>query len=442
MWVNRRYTKAAMKLRTALFGLTSFLPVFALACTASPSDDSQNAEGDEDDYTSASAKLRDMEFDGEVTTAGGDPQQTIKDQMLFTIGQLNGKTGVGRLDKLAITNVRSERAGDLTKVTYHAKLPVSMSKTTRFGRTFTLLLPRRADWAGQDAFYNKYVNAGCTDPNAHDNETGIYWYYYRPNQTGCRLDAADVVKARATVRVSPENSLNKYPEYDKIWQDNVLSVVAIFGKVEDGAESEADRGVWSHSHFVSTMRRELPNAVVTPENTPERPGIQVKDVTIESTLPNGKKVKLTSFLVDNVRQGGAAFEQRYNQLSGDADVIVYNGHAGLGQNVRALARMGTFKPKKYQLIYMNGCDTFAYVDGYLAQTRAALNPEDPTGTKWMEILTNSMPPNWDSLPNNTMSLVRDLMKVEAPVKYVDILGHFDQSGFVAVTGDEDNVFRP
>ena len=67
---------------------------------------------------------------------------------------------------------------------------------------------------------------------------------------------------------------------------------------------------------------------------------------------------------------------------------------------------------------------------------------DPTGTKFIEVLTNSMPPNWDSLPINSMSMVRDLMKVEAPVKYTDLLSHFDQSGFVAVTGDEDNTFRP
>jgi len=28
------------------------------------------------------------------------------------------------------------------------------------------------------------------------------------------------------------------------------------------------------------------------------------------------------------------------------------------------------------------------------------------------------------------------------VKYTDILAHFDQSGFVTVTGDEDNRFKP
>ena len=429
-----------MRFRDAFFSFAALLPVLAYGCAAPTSDDGTD-EGEEA-FTSASAKLFDFEFDGQVTTAGGDPAQTIKDQMLFTIGQLNGKTGVGRLDKLALTNVRTERQGDLTLVRYHAKLPVSIAKSAKLGRTFTLVLPKRADFAGQDAFFTKYGATSCTDPFAHDNETGIYWYYYRPEQAGCTLADADVVKAKATVRVSPENTTNTYPEYDKIWSDNVLSVVAIFGKVVDGATDDSDRGIWSHGRFVSTMRAELPNAKVTPASTPASPGIANPDVTIESTLASGKKVKITSFLVDNVREGGAAFESRYNALSGDADVIVYNGHAGLGQNVRALAHMGTFKPGKYQIVYMNGCDTFAYVDGTLAETRARLNPSDPTGTKFMEILTNSMPPNWDSLPNNTISLVRDLMKVAAPVKYTDILSHFDQSGFVTVTGDEDNKFKP
>jgi hypothetical protein len=392
-----------MKLRAFLVPALAFLPLFALACSAETSEDASEDPADsEDAYTSASAKLLDFEFDGEALTAGGDSQQTIKDQMLFTIGQLNGKTGVGRLDKLELSNIRTSRVGSLTKITYHAKLPVSMAKNTRFGRSYTLQLPKRADWAGQEAFYAKYNNGGhgggCVDWSAHDLETGIFWYYYRPEQQGCTIAAEDVVKARATVRVSPENQTNKYPEYDKIWSDDTLDVVAIYGKVADGTTTDSDRGVWSHSHFVNTMKRELPNARTTPADLPPRLQTQFNDVTIESTLANGKKVRVTSFLVDNVREGGPEFERRYNELSGDADVIVYNGHAGLGQNVRALARMGTFKPAKYQIVYMNGCDTFAYVDGHLAESRAQLNPDDPKGTKYMEIITNSMPPNWDSLP--------------------------------------------
>jgi hypothetical protein len=429
-----------MRLRPSLFAVSALLPLLVYGCAA-PAEEESPDQG-EDAYTSASARLLDFEFDGEVLTADGDADQAIKDQMLFTIGQLNGKTGVGRLDKITLTNVTTIAEGDLTHVKYHAKLPVSLSKNTRMGRTYNLVMPRRTDWAGQDAFFKKYEKTSCTDPDAHDDETGIYWYYYRPEAAGCTLDAADVYRLKAKVKVSPENTVNSYPEYDEIWQDDVLDLVAIFGKFEDGTTTDADIGIWSHGHFVDTMRKELPNAKVTPATTPENPGIANPDVTIESTLPNGKKVRVTSFLVDNVREGGAAFEARYNSLSGDADVIVYNGHAGLGQNVRALARMGKFKAKKYQLIYMNGCDTFAYVDGFLAETRAKLNPDDPTGTKYMEILTNSMPPNWESLPNNTSSLIRDLIKIEAPSSYTTILSHFDQSGFVTVTGDEDNKFKP
>ncbi len=431
-----------MALRRILFGF-SLLSLAACAVTTAPDGEDDGASS-EDAYTSASARLLDFEFDGEVQAArGADAEQTIKDQMLFTIGQLNGHTGVGRLDKLVITNVQKTESDGVMTAKYHAKLPVSLAKTTRISRSaFTLILPKRADWAGQDAFYRKYGSSSCTDAFAHDNETGIYWYYFRPDQSGCALDAADVVKPKAKVSLSPENTSKTYPEYDKVWADDTLEVISIFGKVEDGATTDADRGIWSHGELVSKMRSELPNAVVTPANTPARPGIANPDVTIESTLPNGKKVKITSFLVDNIREPWAGFAERYNALSGTADVIAYNGHAGLGQNVRALARMGTFKPGKYQMVYMNGCDTFAYVDGTLAETRARLNADDPTGTKYMEILTNSMPPNWDSLPNNTMSLVRDLMKVEAPVPYTTLLSHFDQSGFVTVTGDEDNKFKP
>lgn len=422
-----------------LLGCLPLLVGGVAACTSEPGDD---LDPSEEAYTSATARLLDVTFAGEVLTSGGGaPEQVIRDQMLFTIGQMNGKVGVGRLDKLSLSDVKTTREGSLVKITYKATLPISIAKNTRVGRTLDLLLPKRADAIGQQELFTKYERTACTDYGAHDNEPGIYWYYWRPEQQGCTL-GDEVVRLRASVKKSAETSSGKYPEYDKIWSDDTLRVVAIFGKVEDGTTTESDRGIWSHNHFVTTMRAELPNAKVTPAATPERPGIQFPDVTIESTLPSGKKVVLTSFLVDNVREGGAAFERRYNELSGDADVIVYNGHAGLGQNVRALARMGTFQPGKYQLVYMNGCDTFAYVDGHLAEARAALNPDDPKGTKYMEILTNSMPPTWDSLPLNTMSLVRDLAKPEAPVTYETLLSHFDQSGFVAVTGEEDNTYEP
>jgi hypothetical protein len=58
------------------------------------------AEDGKDD-SSAVALFVDFEFDGElVTDASWNREQTIEDQLLYTIGQLNGDNSVGRLDRL------------------------------------------------------------------------------------------------------------------------------------------------------------------------------------------------------------------------------------------------------------------------------------------------------------------------------------------------------
>ena len=81
----------------------------------------------------------------------------------------------------------------------------------------------------------------------------------------------------------------------------------------------------------------------------------------------------------SVPSAGAAFNKRYAELATNADLIMYNGHAGLGANVRYLSTLGHWFPGKYQILFMDGCDTFAYIDDTIPKQRAALNPDDPTG---------------------------------------------------------------
>src|SRR5687768_1509946 len=69
---------------------------------------------DEDGKTdsSAAAIFVDIEFDGSLLVdSAWNAEQTVKDQLLYTIGQLNGKNSVGRLDKVTLTNVKTEAAG-------------------------------------------------------------------------------------------------------------------------------------------------------------------------------------------------------------------------------------------------------------------------------------------------------------------------------------------
>ena len=121
---------------------------------------------------------------------------------------------------------------------------------------------------------------------------------------------------------------------------------------------------------------------------------------------------------------------------------MYNGHAGLGQNVRALARKGQWEKGKYQVFFMNGCDTFAYVDGSLAETRARLNGDDPTGTKYMEFVTNAMPSFFASMSAASMAMINGLSSFNQPKSYDKIFEGIDRAEVVLVTGEEDNEFRP
>ena len=418
--------------------------VFLAGCSAAPQDgDTAVVEGE---FSSPNSTLVDFDFDGALETDSvfGNGKTEIQDQMLYTIGHLNTDRSVGRLDKLTLTNVKTLAiAGGRTRVTYHAKLPVAWSSKTSIPATYALTLPRDVSFSGQEAFTTKY-KAACVDFSAHEVSSGNMWYYYRPHTGGCTIAPADVLTFTATVRRSTENTSGRFPEYQKVWEDNQLNMVAIFGKYEDGQTSASDAGIDGYNQFIRAMQGEFrgQSVVTTPAVLPAELGASAPDVSFAVSLAGGKKVNVTALLVDNISQTTAAFDARYESLSARADIIAYNGHAGLGQNVRALGRKGKFVPKQYVIVFMNGCDTFSYVDGSLAQTRAALNPDDPTGTKYMEFVTNAMPAFFSSMPTASLSLLRGLEKTTAPQTYDQIFSGVDRSQMVLVTGEEDNVFRP
>ena len=424
-----------------------FAPLAALLALAGCDDPylpALDINGGGEPFSSREATLLEFELDGEhTTTSSWSQQQQIEGQLLYTIGHLNGDDSVGRLDKMTLTNIRSESiGGGLYRVTYHLKMPVAWGSKTNLPTSYELTLPKRADYLGLDEFTDKYKES-CVDWGAHDVDSGSMWYYYRPHASGCVLAPADVVTVTAAVTVSPENTTGKYPEYHEVWKDSSLDVVAIFGKYEDGATTASDAGISAYNRFLNAVKQQLGTGITSvPSTVPSNPGVAVPDVTFKKTYSDGRKVTITALLVDNVRTAGPAFDTRYNALSLTADMIFYNGHAGLGSNVRALANKGQFAPGKYQIFFMNGCDTFAYVDGALAQKKASINPDDPHGTKYLDMVTNAMPSFFSEMPTASMAFVKALLDKSAPKKYEEIFAGIDSDEVVVVTGEEDNVYFP
>jgi len=422
------------------FAVLTLTAAISAGCSGQPALDDRV-----DHFSSDQATLLVLEFDGEyIADIVSNAERKAEDQLLYTIGQLNEHRSVGRLDKLTLTDVqRTELEDGKTRVSYHATLPVAWGSKTNLPSSYELILPHQVDYNDYQSFTEKYSHT-CVDWSAHDVDSGSMWYYFRPERSGCELADEDVFKTTATVTVSDENTTGKYPEYHKVWEDDALSVVAIFGKYEDGATTSSDAGIRAYNEFVKEISTQLGEHQLTTEPTelPSAPGVAHPDTTFRATLADGNKVEVVALLVDNVRTAGATFNERYEQLSGDADMIFYNGHAGLGANVRALAQKGKFKAGKYQIFFMNGCDTYAYVDDQLALTKAELNPDDPTGTRYLDMVTNAMPSYFRSMPHASMAMIRGLLSYDEPKTYDEIFSKIDSSEVVLVTGEEDNVYVP
>ncbi|MGE0784144.1 MAG: pre-peptidase C-terminal domain-containing protein [Sandaracinaceae bacterium] len=438
-----------MQRRLALSLLLALATPFA-GCANPPAD----LNGDDLPFTkvepgkedsSAEAVFLEFSFDAELhTTSRWNANSAIEDQLLYTMGQLNGVNGVARLDHLRLSDVETVSAeGGGYTVRYHAVLPVAWGRRTQVPAEFDVRLPRDMSYEGVTRFAETYGHS-CVDSGAHDVDSGSMWYYFRPARSGCSLAEADILTTVADVTLSEINTTGRFPEYDMVWSDDALRVVAVFGKYEDGATTSSDAGVAGYHTFLREIRRTLGDSQLTtvPADVPSSPGVSVPEVEFHATLNDGRTVEVVAILVDNVRTAGAAFDRRYAQLSRNADLIVYNGHAGLGANVRALAQKGDWQAGQYAIVFMNGCDTYAYVDSALWDSHSAVNPDDPAGTRYLDIVMNAMPSYFSSMPRATLALVNGLLSYDEPRTYEQIFANVDRQQIVLVSGEQDNAYTP
>lgn len=409
-----------------------------------PEGDEETAESEGKAFTSSRASLLTFDFDGELAApVQSDTTKLIKSQMFYLVGQLNAEYSVAHLDRIQITNVKKVTGADgWMKVTYHVSIPVAWGAKTGLPETFDLSFPRKIGPQSLKNFTTKY-GPTCNDGDAHSVTSDNYWYHFRPESDSCGLETADAVTTTAEISVSPMNTSAKYPEYDQVWKDGVFNVIAIYGKYEDGATDPSDAGIYAYNDFIEAVRAGVGKGLATtPATLPSRPGTSATDVTFSGTTPDGLKVNITALLIDSPKVASSTFYSRYAKLTRSVDLVMYNGHAGLGANVKALSSRGDFAPGRYSIFLMNGCDTFAYMDNTLPARFAKMNPDDPKGTKYLDIISNAMPAYFHSLPETTMSLIGALANPNAPKTYEEIFAEVDAVQVIVSQGEEDNVYAP
>jgi hypothetical protein len=405
------------------------------ACTAAPSDD---ADGTNGAITSNDAKILDFRFRGEVTTtSGAAARAAIVSQLMYVQGILTtNRNGNGHVGNVALSNVVETPVGDKKRITYDASLPVAWPKGADVPTAYDLALP--IDATGFDGFNAKYD--GKCGRNEYGQET--FWHDWNPKAEGCAIDDADVMRASAKVTPHPKETKNKYPEYGEMWKDGRLDVVAIFGIIE--SDRPSDMGYGEARSFLESSKRLLSDVSVR-ENAKSASILKDTTLTGKATVGGQRRdVKVDVIVVEELQRAGDDFDERYDALSGQADLILYNGHAGLGKNVNSLGRRGKVPKGKYQLMLLNGCQTFAYISTTIFDRRIATNGADvdPNGTRFLDVVGNALPGFASNLASMSNVLFEAAIKADTPRHYNEILSEMPESHIVVVFGEEDNQFEP
>jgi hypothetical protein len=390
-------------------------------------------------FTSNESVLVDFDFDGSIL-AGSEDDATLRTliqaQLMYSVGALNADRSVGRYDSLVLSNIVRSANGE---VTYHAHLPVAWGRPGPAPSTYELRLPARAAENDQTAFAAKYGET-CVDSEAAGTgpmHPARMFLFYRPLRPGCVLDTSDVVTLAANVAPSTENTTGKYPEWDRVWDDGELRAVVVFSRA-DLVEKSGTNDLGLHSFYELMTSTTAWAKALGPTALKTEGGSE--GWTLSATFADGRKVVIDARIVaSELALEGAAFDAWYDARTPNADLVVYSGHAGLGYNVRALMNKGVFRAGKYVIWAVNGCDTFAYVDRTLAERRALLNADDPSGTKYMDVVSNVMAAWFHTGAETTIALLDGLV---SPKTFREMFATIDSSQVITVTGEEDNTFVP
>ena len=400
-------------------------------------------------YDSYHSIALDGTIDNGVIITSSSYDSTIRDQILtqlrYSVGFLNGYQSVGDISKtltksIVIKNKEQLPNGDW-KVTYSANMIVSWARGNSTPSELQLILPESTDYnhGMPQKFYDKYAVPECLASDAHDLGLFNFWYYIRPEQRRCALGRGNSpaelsIRFPIHLKVSAINTTGKSPEYTKIWEDGRLVVTAAFSTNVPGS-GPIDIGVREYGSFYNRMVSNYGQPTLGSETIPAGgPGLEQPIVHLEFQSNRGP-VEVHMFLVDGLSGNGSSFDREFGAATLTSDLILYNGHANLGGNVHALARIIQIKKGQYHLIMLNNCDTFAYIDDEFAQRHKAANPDAPD-YKFVDIISNSMPSLFSYNAESATTVVR--AATSASQTYRQILSGFNHFQHPSVIGEEDN----
>lgn len=396
-----------------------------------------------DNLSSKDATFLEMSFSGSVVAKASESEAERKKQVVAQLFYMSGEldktnSGHGQFAYVELENVTVEELEDgLERITYDAKVPVAWPKWKTVPETYRVIVPASVEPSALRTFNNKYKGVCAKAKYGADT----LWYDFKPVTTeGCEIEEGDALDVEASVAKHPRITTDKRPENEKFWDDGELRMVLVHGTDSSSSYNPSDIGVRQYDEFKDILRREYPDGE---ESTGETNSNIYDDWQFTTTIPKmgggeGKLV-VNTILASSLKYAGASFDNRFQELTPTADIISYGGHSGLSKNIKALAHKEKVSREHYQVWFIDGCSTFAYLDTSLADARIAINGEeiDPNGTKYLDLILNAQPAPWYTGADSQWTVLRHLASTEHTT-FMDIMDDLGSSATPVVSGEEDN----
>jgi len=368
---------------------------------------------------------------------------------------------LGETYKITFTQLKKGRTPSRRELHYKFEGKVVFHKNA-FGRFFEsevpLILPLQPD-----KIYKLGMIDGhnyCTDE--HYNTEIDFWYFWDPDKNGCPLNDnnTDVLRFTGTLnRLS--NTRWTYPEYDQLYKrDNnkkELNISVFVGLMNEDldfslpdrkdeaykAYNQIQREVRALGYKLSENKKNFSYDIQNEQFQDGINNMKVYSKELKTKLGTPLKVNIRILITDtSITSPDETFHHYYVNSLQTADIMVYDGHSGLGGNLDLMSLPDVdWNLSKYQLFYFNGCSSYPYFNGSYFSAK--------NGTKKLDIITSGLPTYSNTAGSNVMAFLNNFLKGKINT-YQSILGDIELSNQVngeetyltGVNGDEDNIFSP
>ncbi len=296
----------------------------------------------------------------------------------------------------------------------------------------------------------------CTDD--HYNSEGDYWYFWNPYKKGCPAATLEnTILVDATLDPM-KNTVSTLPEYDRLNEDGILDITYVVGPDHDKI-NDADLG---RKSFEKTFTILTQGKAVLQSGEPLNSGTedilaqipadadvrfevleQSRDQRTLYAFRDGKKIIVQMFFLEPTSEA-FAFRSSIRDAIMTADILVYDGHSGLGGTLPVSRFFGPeerkFAADKYQVIFFNGCSTFAYYNEQYFKQK--ITQRDTKGTKNLDIVTTSIGAPWSTGAEIDSLFILSFASGLKPTwqKIMDDVYNVNTgaSALTQINGDEDN----